>query len=145
MIHFVESIFITNDSIIKILFFSGDVRQCLIGNSNSSNTKYFYDSPISYNSNTQISNYFLTVQTEWFGNVYVTSLVNFYLYVWYTNYVIKDNCIETMTRGAWARVGALNLHLSTCTYARSHLLTKELLSVCQNNFDILLKSFLCNV
>ena len=53
----------------RSVFFSGDVRQFPIGNSNSSNTKYIYGSPISNNSNTQISNYFLTVRTEWSGTV----------------------------------------------------------------------------
>ena len=44
-------------------FFFGNVRQ-FISNSNSSNTKYFYDWPISNSSNTPISNYFLTVRTK---------------------------------------------------------------------------------
>ena len=59
--------------------------------------------------------------------LYVTSLVNLYLYVWYVNYVIKDNCLETMTQGPAGgpsrryRVDELNLHLSTCTtYAQSN-------------------------
>ena len=69
MINSVESSFITNDSIIEIIFFSGDVRQFPIGNSDSLNTKYFYGSLISNNSNTQISIYFLTVRTEWSGTV----------------------------------------------------------------------------
>ena len=47
---------------IKIFFFFGNVRQ-FISNSNSFNTKYFYDWPISNSSNTPISNYFLTVGT----------------------------------------------------------------------------------
>ena len=37
-----ESSFITNDSIIEIVFFPGDVQQFPIGNSNNSNTKYMY-------------------------------------------------------------------------------------------------------
>ena len=44
-------------------FIFGNVRQ-FISNSNSSNTKYFYDWPISNSSNTAISNYFLTVRTK---------------------------------------------------------------------------------
>ena len=43
--------------------FIGNIRQ-FISNSNSSNTKYFYDWPISNSSNTPISNYFLTVWTK---------------------------------------------------------------------------------
>ena len=35
-----------------------------ISNSNSSNTKYFYDWPISNSSKTPINNYFLTVRTK---------------------------------------------------------------------------------
>ena len=46
-----------------MFFFFGNVRQ-FISNSNSSNTKYFYDWPISNSSNTPISNYFLTVRTK---------------------------------------------------------------------------------
>ena len=44
-------------------FFIGNIRQ-FISNSNTSNTKYFYDWPISNASNTPISNYFLTVLTK---------------------------------------------------------------------------------
>ena len=44
-------------------FIFGNVRQ-FISNSNSSNTKYFYDWPISNSSNIPISNYFLTVRTK---------------------------------------------------------------------------------
>ena len=46
----------------RFIFFR-NVRQ-FISNSNSSNTKYFYDLPISNSSNTPISNYFLTVRTK---------------------------------------------------------------------------------
>ena len=48
---------------IDVFFIFGNVRQ-FISNSNSSNTKYFYDWPISNSSNTPISNYFLTVRTK---------------------------------------------------------------------------------
>ena len=48
---------------IEFFFIFGNVRQ-FISNSNSSNTKYFYDWPISNSSNTPISNYFLTVRTK---------------------------------------------------------------------------------
>ena len=48
---------------IEVFFFFGNVQQ-FISNSNSSNTKYFYDWPISNSSNTPISNYFLTVRTK---------------------------------------------------------------------------------
>ena len=44
-------------------FIFGNVRQ-FISNSNSSNTKCFYNWPISNSSNTPISNYFLTVRTK---------------------------------------------------------------------------------
>ena len=44
-------------------FFFGNIRQ-FISNLNSSNTKYFYDWPISNSSNSPISNYFLTVRTK---------------------------------------------------------------------------------
>ena len=44
--------------LLRSFFFFRDVRQFPTGNSNSSNTKYFYDSAISNNSNTQISIYF---------------------------------------------------------------------------------------
>ena len=44
-------------------FIFGNVWQ-FISNSNSSNTKYFYDWPISDSSNTSISNYYLTVRTK---------------------------------------------------------------------------------
>ena len=47
----------------RVCFIFGNVRQ-FISNSNSSNTKYFYDRPISNSSNTLISNYFLTVRTK---------------------------------------------------------------------------------
>ena len=46
---------------VEIEFFY--VRQ-FISNSNSWNTKYLYDWPISNSSNTPISNYFLTVRTK---------------------------------------------------------------------------------
>ena len=84
--------------------------------------------------------------------LYVTSLENLYLYVWYANYVIKDY-LETMTRGPGRRpgpgyrVGALNLHLSTCIYAWSNYWWKNpkqcVRNVCQNNFDVLWES-ICN-
>ena len=44
-------------------FFIGNIRQ-FISNSSSSNTKYFYDWPISNSLKTPISNYFLTVRTK---------------------------------------------------------------------------------
>ena len=44
-------------------FIFGNVRQ-FISNSNSLNTKYFYDWSISNSSNTPISNFFLTVRTK---------------------------------------------------------------------------------
>ena len=48
---------------IKFFFTFGNVQQ-FISYSNSLNTKYFYDWPISNSSNTPISNYFLTVRTK---------------------------------------------------------------------------------
>ena len=62
---------------IEFFFFFGNVWQ-FISNSNSLNTKYFYDLLISINnsSNTPISNYFLTVRTkEEFTVVRVRELV----------------------------------------------------------------------
>ena len=72
--------------------------------------------------------------------LYVTSLVNLYLYVWYANYVIKDNSLETMTQGY--KVGALNLPSDYMYLCLIKLLTKEPKTECS---ECLSKQLLCSL